>query len=257
MKKRGLLVGALALGASGSAFAGEGLPEFINYYEMILHSLGLEERFEPVLGAILAVVILAVVGLFFRKSVESSLNDVVPAPKFSLRVFVEILMDFVYGITKDQCGAHFRNFLGLLSSIFLFILVSNLTGLIPGLPPPTENMSTNVAIGIIAFLSYNIAGLKENGTAYLKHFLGPVAFIAPLYLGIEIFSHLSRPLSLGLRLTGNIFGDHLLLGVFTGLTYLVFPALLLFFGLLVACIQSFVFTLLTGIYISMAIAHDH
>jgi F-type H+-transporting ATPase subunit a len=239
------------------AFAGGGLPHFINYYELIVQHLGLEEKFVPVIAALLTVLLIGLIGLYFKRSVERSLDEVSPKGSFDLRVMVEVVMDFVYDLTRDQCGPHFRKFLGLLSSIFIFILISNLTGLIPGFPPATESMSTNVAIGLVSFIAYNWAGLKEHGAGYLKHFLGPVGFIAPLYLGIEIFSHLSRPLSLGLRLMGNIYGDHLLLGVFTGLTYLVFPALLMFFGLLVACIQSFVFTLLTGIYISMAISHDH
>jgi F-type H+-transporting ATPase subunit a len=239
------------------AFAGGGLPHFIDFYALLAEWIGVGEKYVPVLGALLSLLLIALVGLSFKRSVLSSLDDVAPKGSFNLRVLVEVIMDFVYDLTKDQCGPHFRNFLGLLSSIFIFILVNNLTGLVPGFPPATESMSTNVAIGLVSFIAYNWAGVKEHGFAYLKHFLGPVAFIAPLYLGIEIFSHLSRPLSLGLRLMGNIYGDHLLLGVFTGLTYLVFPAVLMFFGLLVACIQSFVFTLLTGIYISTAISHDH
>lgn len=248
---------AIFIGAE-SAHAAEGLPHFINFYELAAHGIGIDGKYIPVLGAVVALAIIALVGHRFKSLVEGSLgDDVVPGERFNLRVLVEMVMDFVYDLTRDQCGKDYRRFLGLLSSIFIFILVSNLTGLIPGFPPPTENMSTNVAIGLVAFVSYNWAGIKEHGGGYIKHFFGPVAFIAPLYFGIEVFSHLSRPLSLGLRLMGNIYGDHLLLGVFTGLTYLVFPALLLFFGLLVACIQSFVFTLLTGIYISMAISHDH
>lgn len=243
--------------ASTPALASGGVPEFINFYKLVVvESLGLDEKFMPVASAIFGLTILTFVGTVFKKFAEDSLGDVTPKSKFSLGVLVEVIMDFLYNLTKDQCGHHFRNFLPFLSTIFLFILTVNLTGMIPGFPPATENMSTNVAIGLFAFVVYNIAGLKVNGTHYLKHFLGPVAFIAPLYLGIEIFSHASRPLSLGLRLMGNIFGDHLLLGVFSGLVPLIAPIPLMFFGLLVSCIQSFIFTLLTGIYISMAISHD-
>jgi F-type H+-transporting ATPase subunit a len=148
-------------------------------------------------------------------------------------------------------------FFGFLAAIFLFVLTCNLTGLIPGFPPPTVSMDTNLGMGFIVFLVYNYAGFKEHGMAYLKHFAGPVIYIAPLFFCIELVSHASRPLSLSLRLVGNIYGDHTLLGIFTGLSYIVFPALLMFFGLLVAVVQSFVFTLLSGIYISMAISHDH
>src|SRR5690606_25338735 len=148
------------------------------------------------------------------------------------RFVVDMLMDVVHGLGKDNCGKNYVNYLPLLAGLFVYILVCNLTGLIPGCRPATETMYGKVAMGVGVFLVYNYAGLREHGPSYFKQFLGPAIFIAPLFLGIEIFSHLSRPLSLGLRLTGNIFGDHMLLGVFTGLTVFVFPAVLMFFGLL-------------------------
>jgi F-type H+-transporting ATPase subunit a len=223
---------------------------------LVVDGLGLSDKYLAVPSAVLGLLLLIIIGTIFKGSVQKSLKNPVPSKTFSLSTLVEMIMDFLYNLTKEQCGHKYRKFLPFLSTIFLFILVINLTGMIPGFPPATENMSTNVAIGAVVFLVYNIAGLKENGMNYLKHFLGPVMFIAPLYLGIEIFSHMSRPLSLGLRLLGNIYGDHLLLAVFSGLVPLIAPVALLFFGLLVAAIQSFVFTLLTGIYISMAISHD-
>jgi F-type H+-transporting ATPase subunit a len=167
------------------------------------------------------------------------------------------MLEFVVGLAKDNTQERYLSFFPFLAAIFVYIVVCNLSGLIPGFPPPTETMDNNVAVGICVFLVYNLAGIKEHGGAYVKHFLGPVAFIAPLFFCIELVSHFSRPLSLGLRLTGNIYGDHTLLGVFTSISYLLFPALLMFFGLLVAVVQSVVFTLLSAIYISMAISHDH
>jgi len=251
-------IAAFLLLTSEAAFASGGLPHFISYYQIIVDSFGINPKFIPVLSSALVLFLLFIGGTIFSSSVKSSLaGDVTPSGKFSLSLMVEMAMDIVHSLAKDQCGKKFLNYFTLLSTIFLFILVCNLTGLIPGFPPATENMSTNVAIGLVAFVVYNISGIKEHGISYIKQFMGPVIFIAPLFFCIEVFSHLSRPLSLGLRLTGNIFGDHLLLAVFTGLVPFVVPAVLMFFGLLVACIQSFVFTLLTGIYISMAISHDH
>jgi F-type H+-transporting ATPase subunit a len=109
------------------------------------------------------------------------------------------------------------------------------------------------------FFLYNFAGFREHGVSYINQFLGPFLLLAPLILAIEVISHCIRPISLALRLYANIFGDHLLVGIFSSLTVtsLGFPALLLLFGLLVAFIQSLVFTLLTSIYISMAESHDH
>ena len=254
---RALLFGILGLSSVANASEGGGIPHQISFYGMIAEHFGLAEMWVATIGALFATVLLLVIGLKFKSELASAGTNVAPSGQFSLRFLIEGLLEFVLGIAKDNCGEAYRRFYPFLAALFLFILTCNLTGLIPGFPPPTESMDTNVAMGLIVLVVYNFAGLKEHGAGYIKHFLGPVAFIAPLYFCIEIVSHLSRPLSLGLRLMGNIFGDHTLLGVFTSLSYIILPALLMFFGLLVAVVQSFVFTLLTGIYISMAISHDH
>lgn len=245
------------LSLSDAAFAAGGIPHTINYYGLVAHALHIDPKWEPTLGALLVLAVLTLIGIYFKSSLAKSKDDVAPSGKFSLRFLVEGILEFIVGLSKDNTGEHYRRYMPFLAALFLFILTANLSGLIPGFPPPTESMDTNVAMGIVVFLVYNYAGLKEHGIGYVKHFLGPVAAIAPVFFCIELVSHGSRPLSLGLRLAGNIYGDHTLLGVFTGLTYVVLPAVLMFFGLLVAVVQSFVFTLLTGIYISMATSHDH
>src|SRR5690606_6463329 len=138
-----------------------------------------------------------------------------------------------------------------------FIFFSNLSGLVPGFPPASESINTNLAMALVVFIIYQVAGLREHGPGYIKQFLGPIVWLSWLILPIELISHLARPVSLSLRLYGHIFGEHLVLSVFTGLTCLLVPAALLFFGVLVAFLQSFVFTLLSSIYISMAVSHDH
>ena len=251
-------IGAIAAATPALASeGGGGVAHFINYYGMLLHSLHIDHAWEPTVGGILCLLVIVACGLYYRASVTKDAGDVVPSGKFSLRFLIEEALEFVVGIAKDNTHESYLSFFPFLAAIFIYIVVCNLSGLIPGFPPPTETMDNNVAVGICVFLVYNLAGIREHGGAYIKHFLGPVAFIAPLFFCIELVSHFSRPLSLGLRLTGNIYGDHTLLGVFTSLSYLVFPALLMFFGLLVAVVQSVVFTLLSGIYISMAISHDH
>lgn len=239
------------------AFAAGGIPVTVDYYSMILNALGQDRMWVPTVGATFVLILLTIMGLYFKSSLAADEDRVEPRGTFSLRFVIEGILGFVLGLAKDNCGAHYRKFFGFLAALFLFILTCNLTGLVPGFPPPTVNMDTNLAMGFLVFIVYNYAGVKEHGFAYIKHFAGPVIFIAPLFFCIEIVSHASRPLSLSLRLVGNIYGDHTLLGIFTGLSYIVFPALLMFFGLLVAVVQSFVFTLLSGIYISMAISHDH
>jgi F-type H+-transporting ATPase subunit a len=113
-------------------------------------------------------------------------------------------------------------------------------------------------LGLVSFAAYNAYGMKAQGVGgHLKHFLGPVIFIAPLMLIIEIFSHGFRPVSLGIRLFANMDADHKVLGLFTDLTHFVIPVLFYGLGTFVAIVQAFVFTMLTAIYISLAVAHDH
>ena len=245
------------------ALAAGGGPKIISHYEILLFNFfGLESHqvdlWAPTVGGLLSLAILTLLGLGYRSAVMKAGDDVVPDGRFSLRTVVEMLLDFVVGLVRDIIGKEkAAPFISLLTGTFLFILISNLSGLVPGFFPATESINTNLAMGISIFLVYNYAGIKEHGASYIKQFLGPMAFLAPLLFCIELVAHFARPVSLSLRLLGNIFGDHLVLSVFTGLTYLVVPAALLFFGLMVACLQSFVFTLLSSIYVKMAISHDH
>ena len=129
----------------------------------------------------------------------------------------------------------------------------------PGFLPPTENLNTTLALGVFAFVYYNIQGCKAQGTwNYIKHFAGPLWYMAVLIFPIEIISNLVRPLSLALRLRYNIFGDHVAMGIFSDLVPLFVPVIFLFLGLLVSVIQAYVFSTLTMVYISLATAHhDH
>ena len=114
-----------------------------------------------------------------------------------------------------------------------------------------------MSVNISAFVGYNFYGFKEHGIGYIKQFMGPLLWLAPLMLPIELISHFIRPLSLGLRLQANMMGDHIVLGIFTELVPLFVPVIFYGLGLFVCVVQAFVFTLLTMIYVSMAISHDH
>lgn len=258
-----ILASLPALGMSSAAIAaGSGAP-IVSYYGFILHSLGFSHDqmgdWKPVLGSVMTLLITMVIGVIYRSKVALASGDVIPSGRFSLKSIVEVVMEFIHDLANTVIGPDRAGpFLSSLFGVFLFIFVSNLTGLVPGFTPATESFSTNLVLGLFIFLVFNAAGIKEHGfLGYLKIYAGPLLVMMPLIFGIEIIGMLVRPVSLALRLYGNIFGDHLVLSVFTGLTKLVLPSLLLFFGLLVACLQSFVFTLLSGIYISMAISHDH
>lgn len=142
-------------------------------------------------------------------------------------------------------------------SIFLFLLVMNLMGLIPGLMPPTMNINTNIGIAIFVFLYYNFWGIKKHGFGYIKHFLGPFLPIAFLYFPIEIISHVFRIVSLSVRLAGNMTGDHSVLEIFTHLTYLVVPVAFFILGTIVSVVQAFVFSILSLIYVALAVGEEH
>ncbi len=255
---------SVLLGWGSSAFAaGAGAP-IISYYGLLLSSLGVTdhhvlEELKPVLGSVLTLVLTLVLGFLYKRSVASSEDDPAPVGRVSVRGVVEMILEFIHDIGTSVIGTDkSKPFLPVLFAVFLFIFVSNLTGLVPGFTPATESINTNLVLGLFIFLVFNVAGIKEHGLiGYLKTYAGPILVMSPIIFFIESVGMLARPLSLALRLYGNIFGDHLVLSVFTDLTKLILPSFLLFFGLLVACLQSFVFTLLSSIYISMAISHDH
>ena len=242
---------------SGEAAAKEA--GHLDVYTSILELLHIDAKFSPLFSSLITFFICLALGLLFSRSVDRSLRNNVIAPegRFNLRTMMEMVMSFLDDLTMEQCGKLYAKFFPLLTAIFLFIIASNISGLIPGFPPVTENFSANLVIGLTVFIFYNVAGISVHGVAYLKQFTGPFLALAPLFIVLETISHLARPLSLSFRLTANIYVDHLLLSIFSELVPLLAPSFLMFFGLLVAVIQGFVFTMLTGIYINMAISHDH
>lgn len=204
------------------------------------------------------IVVGAVAGRLALGSGEAAIS---PASKFSLKGIYELILEFIVGLSDMVIGEDGRKFVPMFASIFFFVWVNNLVGLIPGMTPATDNINTTLALGIFSFIVYNYYGLKEHGIAYLKHFLGPLLLLAPLMVIIELIGHIVRPLTLGLRLYGNIMADHTVLSVFVEmfdkLWFIPVPAIFYGMGIFVASMQAFVFTMLSMIYVSMAIAHDH
>jgi F-type H+-transporting ATPase subunit a len=152
-----------------------------------------------------------------------------------------------------------KKYFTVIMLLFTFVFVNNLIGLLPGFLPPTDNINTTLALGVFVFLYYNYQGIRAQGiVGHIKHFMGPVWYLAILIFPIELISHVVRPLSLGLRLKGNMEGDHLVLSIFSGLVPYLVPIPFYVIGLFVCFMQAFVFTLLTMVYISLATAHhDH
>jgi F-type H+-transporting ATPase subunit a len=193
----------------------------------------------------------------FRGSLATA-DGVLPARRFGFRAFFEMVADATYGTSVQIMGEkNARRYLPLIGGLAMFILFSNLLALIPGTGVPTTTLKTNVALALVVFAMTHVYGVRENGLGYFKHFLGPVLWLAPLMVVIEIISHLARPVSLSLRLMGNMVADHKVVFTFFTLFPLLLPVPFLFLGLLVAFVQTFVFCVLTMIYIALATAHDH
>lgn len=175
----------------------------------------------------------------------------------------------IRNLLVDNVGPHGLKYMPVVATFGILILVSNLMGLVPGLLPPTASTSVTFALGITSFVYYNAIGIRENGLlGHLKHFAGPIPWLAFLMFPIELISNLVRPLSLGIRLFGNLFGDEQILGTIANLVpwWLPLPALIMPLSLFVAFMQTFIFVLLSIIYISEVVhepheeghgAHDH
>jgi F-type H+-transporting ATPase subunit a len=192
-----------------------------------------------------------------RRQLDTAPDPLIPAGRASARALFEFITAFIDDMAEGMMGHHGRESVPLLATLFTFILFANLIGLLPGFTPPTGNLGTTFGLGIVAFLAYNYLGFREHGVGYLKHFIGPVIWLAPLMAVVEVLSHVFRPVSLAIRLFGNMFADHLVLGIFTDLTKLLIPVAFYILGAFVSVLQAFVFTILSTVYIALAVAHDH
>lgn len=171
--------------------------------------------------------------------------------------FMELFIGAIEKMIADNMGERGKAFFPLIATLAFFILTSNLIGLIPGCYPPTANLNTTVACAIIVFITTHIVGIKQHGIKYVKHFLGPVWWLAPFMFFVEIIGHLSRPLSLSFRLFGNMNGHELILIIFFTLAPFLVPLPMMLMGVLIAFLQSFVFMLLATIYIQGSLEESH
>ena len=171
--------------------------------------------------------------------------------------FLETVVDGLENFIVDIMGTEGRYYLSLIGTLFLFILVCNLEGLIPGFDSPTANINTTLALALVTFSATHYIGIKRHGFAYIKHFMGPMWALAPLMLPIELISHLARVMSLTFRLFGNMVAKHKLLLVLALLAPYIAPVPILGLGLLVSFVQALVFALLTMLYLSGSVEEAH
>ncbi len=241
------------------------LPGLRSFEQLLSHKLGdgllmgtPTHSLAHVWMTLFILLVLVVLGVLYRRKM-AALGDraLVPSSRFSVRALVEgiagYFLDMMSGVMGRKAARHF---LPLIAGLGFFILFSNLAGLIPGFLPPTDVLETTVAAGLIVFFATHIYGLKAHGWAYIKHLMGPVWWLAPLLFVIEIISHLARPMSLALRLMGNMVGDHVVLTIFLGLVPILVPIPVMLLGVIVCLVQTMVFCLLSTVYIAMAIEDE-
>ena len=208
--------------------------------------------------AIFAILIILVFVMITRARIARTEAAIIPEGRLTIASFMENFVEIFYGMLKDSLGPKdARFFLPIIGTCAVFIFFGNAIGLVPGFAPPTSNFNVTFACGTIIFVATHYYGLKRNGMKYLKHFLGPVAILAPLMLVIELISHIVRPITLGIRLMVNMFVDHLVVSVFTVLVALILPVPIMIMGILVVTVQTYVFCLLSTVYIAMAIEEHH
>jgi F-type H+-transporting ATPase subunit a len=221
-------------------------------------------------ASLFAAALLLVAGLAVRSRLAATQGGVVPDQGLSVRNAVEILTEMLAGLAEQIMGHKWRTYFPFVATLFFFILLANLLGLIPGLGGATTNAATTWAWALISFAVHQYVGIREHGWSYLKHFLGPslydwhvggrtihVRALAPLFLIIEPFSHVVRIFTLAVRLLANMSADHIVVGVWIMLIPIVVPAVFMGLGVLVAFLQAYVFAMLSMIYIGLALEESH
>jgi F-type H+-transporting ATPase subunit a len=221
-------------------------------------------------AALLGGVLLLICGFQVRRRLAAD-GGVLPDEGVSLRNIIEVIVEALADLGKTTMGEeHYRTYFPLVGSIFFFILVANLMGLVPWVGGASSAMEFGAAIAIVSFAAYNLIGIKTHGWKYIYQFMGPsiieptiagrrwhVRLMAPLFLPLELLLHAARVLTLTVRLTANMFADHTVVSLWIGLVPILVPAVFLGLGLIVAFLQAFVFALLTMIYIGSALEEAH
>lgn len=174
-----------------------------------------------------------------------------------LQNLMETVVGGLENFVVENVGEDGRKIFGPLCVIFVFILVQNIMGLVPGCDAPTANVNTNAAMALTVFVYYNAIGLMRWGPGYIKHFMGPVAVMAPFMLILEFISHLARPLSLTLRLFGNIRGEEITILLLFILAPIVATIPVYFLFSIAKVLQAFIFFMLTMIYLKGSLEHAH
>jgi F-type H+-transporting ATPase subunit a len=222
----------------------------------LLRALHIEPNYPqaPITNAVSMEVLVVGLLLVFFVILRSRLS--VESPGGVQHIF-EGLNTFVEGQSRDVIGPHSEGFTPFLMSLGLFILIGNLFGVVPGLESPTGSPVVPLGCAICAFVYYQYQGFRASGVGYLKHFLGPMWWLSPLMLPLEIISHLARLMSLTIRLYANMFAGDMVTLVFFSLIPIAVPVIFLGLHIGVALLQAYIFVLLTTVYLAGAVATEH
>ncbi|WP_373498169.1 F0F1 ATP synthase subunit A [Desulfococcus sp.] len=198
------------------------------------------------------VVMLLLVGLGFLAA-----KGIAMVPNKMQNLF-EIVVSGIEDFMVDITGEEGRWLFPLVATIFMYIFIGNLIGLVPGFFPPTASLNTTLSCALVVVVFTHIIGIKYHGIGYIKHFLGPVWWMVPIIFPIELIGHIARILSLSFRLFGNMMGHELVLGILFALAGAFFaPLPIMALGIFVALVQAFVFFLLSIMYFTGAMEHAH
>lgn len=252
--------------------------EIVNWYVLVLSKLfsaffptevALEkaEIWAPVFASIMAILLIVLIAKLagFTKQNPETMTDeqLMPPAKFGFKAFIELGWSVVQSTLDSALGdKKWERFAGVLGGTFFVLLVSGLSGVVPGFEPAAASMSFTFGAALVIFVYFIYYGIKETGWAFVKHLAGPIVWVAPFIFIIELVSMLSRPVSLSLRIFGNLSGDHFVFALFSGLMhsmhvpFLPIPALFLAFGTFVACVQAFIFMTLGAVYVKLALDSD-
>lgn len=218
-------------------FEAIGLGHFANAYPHVIYSW-------------FVMIILIILGAVAAKGISM-------IPTKAQNVF-EILISGIEEFMVEITGEEGRWLFPISATIFIYIVVCNLIGLVPGFLPPTASVNTTLSCAIPVVIFTHVIGVKYHGVKYIKHFMGPVWWLAPLIFVIEIIGHVARILSLSIRLFGNMMGHELVLGILFFLAGLFLaPLPIMALGIFVAVVQAFVFFLLSIMYFTGAMEHAH
>ena len=170
----------------------------------------------------------------------------------------EVIYDFLHTQAEESVGHDGPKYLSLFGTIFIFVLFCNLIGIIPTFESPTMFPEVPAGLAMVVFCYYNLMGILANGVGrYLAHFAGPIWWMAPLMIPIELVSHMARPLSLTIRLFANMYAGERVTLVFLGMTYIIAPAVFMGLHVFVSFLQAYIFALMTMMYVGSAVAHEH